>query len=1384
MAASVSTTFKIIDAGSRTLDKITSAAKKTDTALEGAANAADKLGDTETQTKLKATESSVKGIGDQSKQTSAVTKVSFDEFKRTISSATRHVEGDAAKMRAALTSIEGKYTPEVEIEGVGSSLAAIRVIKQQLRSLEQQQAKASLGALGMPFAAGASAGATEGIGIFGKLTSMMSTGGAMAVSLTARFAAMAAMIVIVLGPAIVAFTGAISALIGSFAQAAIGAGILTASLSAVAMVGLGGILSVAIPTVKALIEANKAQEQYTEAVEKYGAASEQAAEKRKIFNKAITDVAGKEGEREVKKLMRLQDRVGERWAKFTQKGRAQFIGMMADGLAFVDKRIPKLSKIANQATGALRRGMGEFLDRLGSRGNMRILDRLGDVFAKVTPKLGATFGNLATFFLRVAQAASPTVLRMFDRLEKWSAGLTGASTQPGTRRTPGSGVRAPGAGALMSSPLAALPGAAGGRESTSFQKGVDQRLSQLRDWVRLFRAAARLAAAFFGAGAKQGQSLVQSMTKQLDRWRKSIEKDPTKIQNWFKDTIDDAKTLAKELGRAAKAIAQLADDLRGLIGPLSDIRQGLGAVVPGDNALVELAAGYGAYRGGKALFGRWRGGRGGRGGGGGAKPGGGGGYKAPAGFTAPGGGAGKKLPKMPGWLKGMRGKGILGAVAGTLGFNALTDSAYANPGIAQYSGSGGWGELVGDIGSRLGFGGGDDKPAAPGIQMPKMPRLQPLQQLRGGRKGGGGGKSARQIDAVGDQAAQTSRQLGALARSLRVADRVSDALGRSLGRVTRRLDNLKSQGTRNLRATFRDWGDVTSKGSRQMERRIDNMADAAIRDAKRQRVGVVREARDARTVVVSQWEKMANSVIRDNERMSSSTRTQFGNINTELRKHLRGLGIEGSALSGAMTGRSSGGTSKTVKAATGYHVPGNGNLDNVMIKAAPGESVINKHTRADIDDDLRKARKPTVTERLRHEGRPHSAPMATASKSRGHTVPMSMKFAEGGIVPVPGFPGELAATSILDEISYYTRKYGLRLTDAFGPGHQSPGHTTYGTAADLAGPDASMDAAVREMVRRGFKTLYDGRFGSMAWPGHGPSSVAGGNAHIHVEFGGTTGKMGLAGLAGMGGMEVPKMKDRKGFQGAGSARKAASQKAIDNLKKAAQQKLNKEAGGGLSGVAGGYDGPLNRVFPPGVTLSPQQVMALATKAGLPGRTFEQIAHGESNYQPGVISGDGGYGLWQMTPRVWGPAAIAKMNALGGTRQMLNPWKNALMAKYLYDQAGGISPWYGTKYVTGASKGAHVPEWGGSFGDGGEIYANRSTVIEIGEKGAETATIRKGRKSDSRAGRGRGGNGVSVHIDKIVYHGEGDIEKVVRRELAFLDEELAGGGGEDARDLHD
>lgn len=145
----------------------------------------------------------------------------------------------------------------------------------------------------------------------------------------------------------------------------------------------------------------------------------------------------------------------------------------------------------------------------------------------------------------------------------------------------------------------------------------------------------------------------------------------------------------------------------------------------------------------------------------------------------------------------------------------------------------------------------------------------------------------------------------------------------------------------------------------------------------------------------------------------------------------------------------------------------------------------------------------------------------------------------------------------------------------------------------------------------------------------------------------------------------------------------------------------KYGGGGLLGMrkaAGGqltyddiakYNRRFKKVTRPGQgeALPVKVVRAIMEWAGFsPGRALQgtQIAHGESGYRPGVMNygGDGGTGLLQMTPVAggWGPAALKMLKKLGGIGAMRNPFKNAQMAKWLYDNAGGWGPWKGTRYL--------------------------------------------------------------------------------------------------------
>lgn len=263
-------------------------------------------------------------------------------------------------------------------------------------------------------------------------------------------------------------------------------------------------------------------------------------------------------------------------------------------------------------------------------------------------------------------------------------------------------------------------------------------------------------------------------------------------------------------------------------------------------------------------------------------------------------------------------------------------------------------------------------------------------------------------------------------------------------------------------------------------------------------------------------------------------------------------------------------------------------------------------------------------------------------------------FATGGsIVPVPGFPGERANAAILDEIRAVVSRWPrLRLTDAFGPGHSSPGHTVTGTAADFSGPDRDMDAAVRWLTSQGYRVGYDGRFGSQNWPGHGPSTRTP-NFHFHVEFGGAGGAGLSAAMPNLPGVNI----DGPGPMGA-MLRRFGSR-----LTAAGQRRLERSAAMPVPGGGGGM-------------YSKRALMSLWSRVN-PGlgnpNLMAAIALAESGGDPSIVNSIGAGGLWQIhppEPNYLNPTTNARIAGRKLRTQGLKAWEAYTRGMHRAYLAGG------------------------------------------------------------------------------------------------------------------
>jgi hypothetical protein len=187
---------------------------------------------------------------------------------------------------------------------------------------------------------------------------------------------------------------------------------------------------------------------------------------------------------------------------------------------------------------------------------------------------------------------------------------------------------------------------------------------------------------------------------------------------------------------------------------------------------------------------------------------------------------------------------------------------------------------------------------------------------------------------------------------------------------------------------------------------------------------------------------------------------------------------------------------------------------------------------------------------------------------------------------------------------------------------------------------------------------------------------------------------------------------------------------------------------------------------PGPKWTPERIARTAAQYGLPGRTFAQIARGESNYRPYVVQhdpGDGnvGFGFFQFTPNAWGKDSIIakKLQSLGGQRGLEDIGKQFELARFMYIAAGhSISPWYGTQFVTDRTTPrvttplpgsleqvatcAMTPDTGGPV-EGSPKHVIDSIVLPLAKKCGITKTVAENDAANARHGATVNG-GLSDH----------------------------------------
>lgn len=556
--------------------------------------------------------------------------------------------------------------------------------------------------------------------------------------------------------------------------------------------------------------------------------------------------------------------------------------------------------------------------------------------------------------------------------------------------------------------------------------------------------------------------------------------------------------------------------------------------------------------------------------------------------------------------------------------------------------------------------------------------------------------SARDVDRLTRAAGDLIRQGGTVNRDL----------GRALDQAARHFADFRKTGSNNLHGLHT----ATADNMNFIKRTLGE-------DSRAGKEALARNFRLARTAVRDAMNDGKVSVgdgLREIRRLMSAELKVYGLSNDQIRNYSRSSG-HGSGNEAAGGGHATGGW---------IGPPGAVGTDTVPAMLGVGEAVLNRHQQAVIEGLLGDG----FLDRL----------FATVNKPH--------YLASGGIVSVPGFPGERAAASVIPMIESIARQFALTLTDAFGAGHKSPGHTRFGTAADFAGPDRNMDRAVRYLVGQGYLVGYDGRYGSADWPGHGPAAGQGGsNAHLHVELGGKGGGGGAAGaIPALGAVWEAIRAPRTGLPGLLGG---VAQGAMDRTASAANSRGRALVASALSTPVPGGGGGAGGLTSAGGGFDKAALAALWRQAGGPANVanlMAAIALAESGGNPNAHNPSGATGLWQILG-----------NPFPGNAR--DPLTNARMAVSKY-QSQGLGAW--EAYTRGMHK--RFLSGGGfaRFARGG--FARSKLNRTVG--GATAGLIRKIRPTQTDR---------SARFDRLLGHVEAWDQDYGRWERRFnvTDEEL-------------
>ena len=403
-----------------------------------------------------------------------------------------------------------RATPEVHVRGLDTALAKTELLIRRLAVLDGKTVAPNVGLGAVPAATRASGGGSS----FGA--------GGLRIPLAGRVPTALIAAGLAATPPLV---GGAGALLGSAGAGTLGLGALGLTGMGVGAAAGGLAAPTSIVAAKQMAESSDALKKFREEVLQTGPASKASLLALREYRQTLEGAP-----RGTAQFLRARTALGSEFGNATGPGQASVARIATRGINLGRQLTPAFGAASNRFLGEAQQQGDKFADFLAdprSRDFYRAMSREATADLSI---LEGTSENVLRSIENIARAGRPFFHEGMVFLEDWTEGWKKSTNDlQGTRDTIGGFV------------------------------------DDLKAWGRLGSASLDLGGDLLGAGRKPGRSLVTDLTGQLQEWDRWIERNPRKVNQFFREAVRGTKEIAGAVGDISQMLWGVGQHLSPLI---------------------------------------------------------------------------------------------------------------------------------------------------------------------------------------------------------------------------------------------------------------------------------------------------------------------------------------------------------------------------------------------------------------------------------------------------------------------------------------------------------------------------------------------------------------------------------------------------------------------------------------------------------------------------------------------------------------------------------------------------------------------------------------------------------------------------------------------------